>query len=156
MNTPWCQRGTGKAERGHPHALWWNCGQGHPRSRETHVFLGRRGEVGFIRISGLTSHPHRTALAPTWTLRDFVTRMTLMCRCLSVTVLHPLRNKERQSDMFCGQQIPTLNVPVAQPAPCPCPMSPAVATTLLSLSPPQAAVLRGAYQPTRALPQTHC
>lgn len=54
-----------------------------------------------------------------------------MCLCLSVTVLHPLKNKERQSGMFCGQQTPTLNVPVA---PCPCCVSPPAATTLLSPS----------------------
>lgn len=76
-----------------------------------------------------------------------------MCLCLSVTVLHPLRSKERLSGMFCGQQMPTLNVPIVQPAPS-LPF-PAVTTTLAP-SPFQAAVLRGAHQPTRALSQTNC
>lgn len=89
--------------------------------------MGRRGRLALLD-SGSTSHPHRTALAPTWTLRDFGTRMTLMYLCLSVTVLHPLRNKEKLSDMFCGQQIPHLNVPVAQPASY---VSPAVTTAFL-------------------------
>lgn len=74
-----------------------------------------------------------------------------MCLCLSVTVPHPLRSKEKLSGMFCGQQIPTLN---AQPAPA---LALFLAVTItLTPSPFQAAVLRGAHQPTRALSQTNC
>lgn len=44
------------------------------------------------------SHPNCTALAPIWTRKGFGIRTTLMCLCLSVTLLHPSRSKERLSD----------------------------------------------------------
>lgn len=66
-----------------------------------YAFLGTRVGTGFVRASELTSpRPNYAALAPIWTLRDFAIRMTLMCLCLSVTLLHPLRSKEKLSDMF--------------------------------------------------------
>lgn len=77
-----------------------------------------------------------------------------MCLCLSVTVLHPLRSKERLSGMFCGQQIPYLECAHCPACPLPFPF-PAVTATLAP-SPFQAEVLRGAHQPTRALSQTNC
>lgn len=56
-----------------------------------------------------------------------------MCLCLSVTVLHPLKNKERQSGMFYGQQIPHLE------RAC-CPLAPALVMCLL-LQPPHSCPL---------------
>lgn len=44
-------------------------------------------------------HPNCTALAPIWTQKGFGIRMTLMCLCLSVTLLYPLKSKEKLSDM---------------------------------------------------------
>lgn len=79
-----------------------------------------------------------------------------MCLCLSVTVLHPLRSKERLSGTFCGQQTPYpehAHFPACPTLPC---VSLAMTATLLPCSPLQATVLRGAHQPARALPQAHC
>lgn len=79
-----------------------------------------------------------------------------MCLCLSVTVLHPLRSKERLSGMSCGQQIPHFECAHCPACPLPLPRVCPAVTITLARSTPQAAVLRGAHQPTRALPQTDC
>lgn len=60
-------------------------------------------ELGLVSLQSQNwhlSHPTHTALAPIWTLKDFAIRMTLMCLCLSVTLLHPLRSREKLSGMF--------------------------------------------------------
>lgn len=61
------------------------------------MYVSRAQRLG-LRV-GVSSHPNCTALAPIWTLRGFGIRMTLTCLCLSVTLLHPLRSKEKLSDM---------------------------------------------------------
>lgn len=131
MNMPWYQRGTGEAAGEHQHLLGWSPGQGCPGSRETGIFGSQRAGVALTRTSGLASpHPHCAALAPTWTLRDFVTRMTLMCLCWCVIVPCPLKSKEKPSGMSCGQQIPHLQCArcPASPVPLFC-VSPALVST---------------------------
>lgn len=94
MSMPWCQHGTGKARRqlpAPPAGLRSGAVLGVGRC----MFLGHRGWDS--ELASLP--PNCTALAPIWTLRGFGIRMTLTCLCLSVTLLHPLRSKEKLSDM---------------------------------------------------------
>lgn len=42
-----------------------------------------------------------------------------MCLCLCVTVLHPLKSKEKLSGTFCGQQIPHLDCARLSSSPVP-------------------------------------
>ena len=61
-----------------------------------------------------------------------------MCLCLCVTVLHPLKSKEKLSGTFCGQQIPHLDCARLSSSPVPllC-ASPVAITTFLPLPPPR-------------------
>lgn len=101
MNMPWCQHGIGKTRRRRP------APPGRAEGGELHlrvgrcVFSGAQG-LGLVSVEPQRrhiSHPDYTALAPIWTRKGFGIRMTLMCLCLSVTLLHPSRSKERLSDM---------------------------------------------------------